>query len=254
MLNIDQYLAALQSDSALLAAAAREAGPDAALPPCPEWVMRDLVLHIGEVQRWCGALVRHALMNPAEQTEEYLGALPGDDDLVSWFEDGARALTATLRSADPELRCFTFLEDAPAPRLFWARRQAHEVAMHRVDAESALGRDTGFTADMAADGIDELLTGFAPRKRTQLRSDVPRRLLIAPDDTAATWLVTISDQPAVTKRLAVRSAADADCTVGGASSDIYEALWNRQGTERLGIAGDAAVLALFRDGVQIRWS
>lgn len=252
-MNISRYLDALRSETALLAAAASEAGPDAALPSCPDWVMRDLIHHLGEVQRWSAAVVRGSITNPAGLPHDFLGTMPDDEALVDWLAAGAAALVTALRDAEPDLACFAFLEDSPPPRVFWARRQTHEVGMHRVDAELALARNSGFAADMAADGIDELLTGFAPRKRTPLRSDVPRRLLIAPDDGPAAWLVTISDQPVVTERLATR-ASDADCTVTGASSAIYEALWNRRDTEGFSIDGDADVLALFRSGVQIRWS
>ena len=252
-MNVDQYLDAIRSETELLAAAARAAGPDAALPSCPDWVMRDLIHHLGEVQRWSAAMVRDSLANPSELPRDFLGEMPDDEALVDWLAAGAAALVTALRDADRDLACFTFLEDSPPSRVFWARRQAHEVGMHRVDADLALGRNIGFTADMATDGIDELLTGFAPRKRTPLRSNVPRRLLIAPDDSPTAWLVTISDQPVVTERLATR-ASDADCTVTGASSAIYEALWNRRDAEGFSLNGDAAVLALFRSGVQIRWS
>ena len=64
-MNVDQYLDALRSESALLAAAASEAGLDAALPSCPNWVMRDLIHHLGEVQRWSAAVVRGSITNPA---------------------------------------------------------------------------------------------------------------------------------------------------------------------------------------------
>ena len=43
-----------------------------------------------------------------------------------------------LRSAPADLDCFTFLP-AESARHFWARRQAHETAIHRVDAENAAG-------------------------------------------------------------------------------------------------------------------
>jgi hypothetical protein len=75
-------------------------------------------------------------------------------------------------------------------------------------------------------------------------------LQIAPTDSAAVWSVTISDQPVVT----VRTGGNAQCTARGISSDLYQALWNRQGTENLTIDGDVTVLELFRDNVKIRWS
>ena len=59
-----------------------------------------------------------------------------------------------------------FLRDSPAPREFWARRQAHETTIHRADAVAAgLGRrprsaELDLDPAFAVDGLDELLTGF----------------------------------------------------------------------------------------------
>ena len=59
------------------------------------------------------------------------------------------AVEDTLRTADPAVRCWTFLP-APSPLAFWARRQAHETAIHRADAQLAAGPVTPFAADFAA--------------------------------------------------------------------------------------------------------
>ena len=250
-MTLDDYLAELESNAVLIGAMALEAGADAAITTCPGWVMRDLVLHTGEVHRWAAAIVRGGVTNPStDLAVDYLGELPNDDDLVDWFVAGATALVATLGHADPGANYFTFLKDPPSPFMFWPRRQALETAMHRIDAESALARNTGMSTPLATDGIDEILTGFAPRKHTPLHSESPVVLQIAPTDSDAVWSVTISNEPVVT----VRTGGDADCTARGLSSDLYQALWNRQGTEHLTIDGDAAVLQLFCDSVKIRWS
>ncbi len=47
---------------------------------------------------------------------------------------------------------------------------------------------------------------------------------------------------------------DAACTVTGAAGDLYLALWNRAGPDGLEIEGDASVLGLFLDRVNVRWS
>ncbi len=251
IINLDDYLAELNANAAQIAALALEAGASAAVTTCPGWAIRDLVRHTGEVHRWATAIVRDGVSNPAKELPaDYLGALPNDDDLIDWFTSGANALATTLRHADPTAFYFTFLANPPSPLLFWARRQALETAMHRIDAESALGRNTGLSSELAADGIDELLTGFAPRKHTPLRSESPVVLHIAPTDSVAAWRITISDQPVV----AMRTGGEADCSASGLSSDLYQTLWNRQGTEKLTIEGDPTVLELFRDNVKIRWS
>ena len=45
------------------------------------------------------------------------------------------------------------------PASFWARRMAHETAVHRADAEIAVGRAPVIDTAIAVDGIDEWL-GF----------------------------------------------------------------------------------------------
>ena len=39
--------------------------------------------------------------------------------------------------APVDLEAFVFLNDAPAPRQFWARRQCHETTIHAVDMSGA---------------------------------------------------------------------------------------------------------------------
>ena len=151
---------------------------------------------------------------------------------------------------------FTFLNDAPPARMFWARRQLHETEMHRVDAESAAGAFTPFEPASAEDGVDEMLTGFAPRKHTPLHADGAHTLGIELTDSPRRWRMTISEEPPRTDRLAAGddSLAGADCTVSGTAADMYRALWNRVDGNVLAVRGDRSVLDLFRSSVKIRWS
>ena len=111
--------------------------------------------------------------------------------------------------------------------------------MHRVDAESALGRCTPFAPDIAVDGIDEFLTGFLPRSRSPLHAETPRILRVAPEYSDRRWTVSISTEAPVT----VRDAdTDADCVVTGSASDIFLALWNRAPLEVLQVTGDRGVI------------
>lgn len=162
---------------------------------------------------------------------------------------------AELEKAPADLACWTFLP-APSPLAFWARRQAHETAVHRVDAESAAGPAGGFAVPtptdpaFAEDGIAELLTCFTPWPHGRLRSERPRTLLVRPTDRPAAWLVTISQDPVVV----TEGAGPADCTVGGPAHDLYLMLWNRLPADRIQASGDLSVLDLWQDGSPIRWS
>jgi uncharacterized protein (TIGR03083 family) len=249
-MDLNGYLAVLATEATALAAAAQEAGLDADVPTCPGWTVQDLVLHLGEVHRWATAAVASKATKLGDVPADSRGPLPEAADTIDWFCRGAITLRDTLAAADPTVECAAFLTDPATPRLlFWARRQTMETTVHRVDAESALGRCTALAPDVALDGIDEFLTGFLPRSRTPLRADAPHCLQIAPAYTDRRWTVSISSEMPVTER----RAADANSTVSGTASDIYLALWNRASLDNLTIEGDPTAIDLLRDSIHIRW-
>jgi uncharacterized protein (TIGR03083 family) len=250
-----EHIGALERDGVLLATAADQAGLGTVVPPCRPWRVRDLLRHLGFVHRWAAGYVSQAreemVDGPGE--DELLLAGPGDAELLGWFRDGHAELVRALRSADPRLRCWTFLP-APSALAFWARRQAHETAIHRADAESAAGEvaTAGFPAPFAADGIDELIMGFWARGRA--RADQASSLQIRATDTGAEWLVELGAGTAARRR-----AAAADCTLAGPASDLYLLLWNRpprdgQDADRVTVGGDPGVLRLWQDLMKVRWS
>jgi uncharacterized protein (TIGR03083 family) len=160
-MDINEHIDALRHHGRLLADAAGRAGLDAAIPPCPAWQVKDLLRHTGYIHRWAARHITECpdavLDGPAE--EDILRGGAADPDLLDWFRAGHAALVETLSTADPGLVCATFM-DAPSSLAFWARRQAHETAIHRADADSASGIRPEYDPEFAADGIDELITGF----------------------------------------------------------------------------------------------
>ncbi len=257
-MEISKHIEALGDAGRRLSAAAAEAGPDAAVPSCPDWVVRDLVRHQGGVHRWAASIVGTPRTEPWNvDLDEVVGTWPDDADLLPWFGAGVEALTKVLTQADPDLTCWAFLP-APSPLAMWARRQAHETSVHGVDAELAARRPvTPFPADFAADGISELLEGFVPRGG-RLRSDQARTLRVRCADVAADWLVSIGpDQVQTTSGKGREDGGDAgsaDCEVTGTAEDLYLALWNRRQPDCLQLSGDRGVLDLFLNRVNIRWS
>ena len=211
--------------------------------------MRDLLRHVSGVHRWTTAHVVTRRGEPFPKHEEAAFFAPVDDDkLLGWFREGHRALVDALATADESLTCWTFLP-APSPLAFWARRQAHETAIHRVDAESATATVTYCDAAFAADGIDELLTGFFGRRRGRLVADPPLSMAVVPTDIDTAWTFYI--EPA--GRRVVGGEQPADLTIVGPASEIYLLLWNRTGAERLELRGDRAVLELWRARATVTW-
>ncbi|HYA00761.1 MAG TPA: maleylpyruvate isomerase family mycothiol-dependent enzyme [Candidatus Binatia bacterium] len=249
-MEIAEHIAHLQDNGERLARAALAAGLDAPVPSCPGWDVRALVRHIGGVHRWATLYVAGGRMTPttAEEDAAIFSAV-GDGELLAWFGRGHSGLVTALRESDADLLCWTFLA-APSPLAFWARRQAHETAIHRVDAEIAAGWSVACPPDLAADGIDELLCGFLSRPRGRLVSDPPVTLSVWTDDTDDGWTMSIEPDRRVVSR---DVQGDADCRLSGPASDLYLLLWNRQaGDDSVRVEGDRRVLDLWRERAAIR--
>ena len=240
----------LAEEGARVVAAIERGEPDAVVPSCPEWTLRQLVHHTGGVQRWATRVVSERRVEPVdEELEAVAGGWPADEDLAAWFRAGHALLVDALRSAPEDLECWAFLR-AASPLEFWSRRQLHETTIHRVDAELASGSVSGIAAEHATDGIDELLTGFLPRRSSRLKPEVPRTIAVQATDADAAWLVTAGPDGASTERV----RADADVVLRGNAADLYLLLWNRRSVDGLDVSGDQSLLDLWRSNVQVRWS
>ena len=177
-------------------------------------------------------------------------------DLVRYYDEGLGHLIAALRDAPPDLEAMTFLKDAPAPREFWARRQAHETTIHMVDAQSALlGRvpstdEAGISSTFAADGLDELLRGFFTRGKSKLFDGKPFVAVVAADDIDRRWVLRVDE------RLSVDAGEDdvddADARLSGSAVALYLALWNRG--DEIEVRGRLDVLDRWHDTQRVTWS
>jgi uncharacterized protein (TIGR03083 family) len=248
-MEIAEHIAHLGDEGELFARAAEAAGLDAPVPTCPEWKVRDLVRHLSGIHRWATSYVVSGDPRPKGEEEDtrFFAGVP-DGELLDEYRRGHAGLVSALLVAPPELGCWTFLA-APSPLAFWARRQAHETTIHRVDAEAAGGTESRCAADVAVDGIDELLAGFFARPRGRLVADPPVVLAVRTGDTGDAWTIRIEPE----RRVVTSGAGEADCTVSGLASDLYLLLWNRrEPDERLTVKGDRGVLDLWRARAVIR--
>ncbi len=234
-----------------MADAAEAAGLDAKVPTCPDWRVRDLLRHTGGVHRFAAAIVGGRLTK-RPRGEEHAAIVrdwPEDDDgLLPWFRDGHARLVDVLGAADLDTECWSF-QPAPSPVEFWARRQAHETTIHRIDAEAAGRGATPVSAGFAADGVDEILRHFFTSRNPQVTAEPPRTLAVRAVDTGDAWLVTIGPDGVDT----ARGYGMADCTVTGNAGDLYTLLWNRRGATGLTVTGDASVLELWRTRAHVIW-
>lgn len=258
-MEITEHIDALRLHGTLLADAAERAGLDAPVSPCEPWLVRDLLRHTGYIHRWAARHIteRPASVLPGPPEAEILKEGPADPELLAWFRAGHAALVQTLSTADPALECATFMA-APCPLAFWARRQAHETAVHRADAESAVGLLPAYPAEFAADGIDELIMGFAARTKYRPVTDAESgRLRVLAADTGDAWSVDAHDgrmQPRRDNGEDLTGDAAAS-TVSGPASGLYLFLWHRADAARAGVTvtGDPDLLDCWQSSVRVRW-
>ena len=183
---------------------------------CPGWTVRDLVVHVGSIERW----VVHAVREQELLRDE--PPWPGTD-LPSWYEDGAADLLRVL-DADPATPAATFAPDKSIG--FWQRRQVHEHRIHRWDLERALGPAEPLDPQLAHDGLDEVATMFWPRQVRLGRAVMPTRgLRVSTTDTSGTWVF----------------GDTAVATLRGPAADLLLVLMHRYGADSdlLAWSGDA---------------
>ena len=237
-LAFDEYVAAIRTETAAMLAAATRAGLGARVPSCPDWDVAGLLEHIGGVHRWATATVAAGAADSPAGMEI---VAPPPADRPDWVEAGAAALVDALTTAGPSAPAWSWTGDRTAG--FWARRQAHETAVHRVDAELAAGAVTPVPASLAADGIDELFTMMAPRPVEPATVAATGTMHVHRTDGDGEWLVRLTDEGIVV----AREHAKGDVAVRGGASDLLLFLYNRASDEPLEVFGDVAQAQRWRD-------
>ena len=153
--SIERFYAEISASTAMLASIIDGADLTKAVPTCPDWTLRQLATHVGRAHRWAAEIVatRSAEFIPFRAVPD--GRIPDDPAWhAGWLREGAERLITTVREAGAA-PVWAFARLRPAS--FWARRMAHETAVHRADAEIATGRTPVIDTAIAVDGIDEWL-------------------------------------------------------------------------------------------------
>jgi uncharacterized protein (TIGR03083 family) len=242
------------------AAARRAAGTPTApeVPSCPEWVMTDLVLHLGMVHRLVARVIGERMQQPPARgdwswlglAEEWAGWLPPGRAprqdpvparLLDWFGAGAARLAECFRAAEPGEQVWTWSPDHSVG--FWQRMQAIEAAVHRWDAENALkaaGSLNPLNPALAADAIGQTFEVMAPMRRAMAQAPAGQgeRFAFRRTDGPDTWAVRFDGE-------AVRLGDDGgqpDIEISGTASDLALFLWERPVTGQLDVRGDSSLL------------
>ncbi|MGH9133733.1 MAG: maleylpyruvate isomerase family mycothiol-dependent enzyme [Ilumatobacteraceae bacterium] len=217
-------------------AAAIDRGPlDAQVAACPGWDVARLAAHLGSVHRWATRAVIEAA------PPDTIPRPDTDTDWSAWLREGAGALIEALESADLDAPTW---HPFPVDRVgrVWPRRQAHETAVHRWDAEAAIGAPSPIDAQLASDGIDEYFEIVVPRLGVREHLELPDGSFhVHCTDVPGEWLVERADGAL----RVVREHAKGDAALRGPAEAVLLRLWNRASplAGQLDQVGDAAVAA-----------
>ncbi len=213
----------------------------APVPTCPGWSLADLAEHTGIIHRWAAEMVRR--LSPERLDRERMDVpVPEPAARPDWLTDGGAHVVAAFRAADPAAPMWAWGADQHAR--FWPRRMLHETTVHRADAELALGRDAVISADVAVDGIDELLENlpYAARFRPHVKElrGAGESLHFHCTDTDGEWIIRL-DADGFTYE---REHAKGTVAVRGPAADLLLLLYGRRPPDdpRVERFGDEALL------------
>jgi uncharacterized protein (TIGR03083 family) len=165
MLGLERYFVEFDAETARLAGLLHDTDVQQPVPTCPGWTLEHLSAHVGRGHRWAADIVRRRLLEPIPLQEVVVPAHA--DERSEWLVAGARALADAVRAVGPEQPVWTWQADRSAG--FWLRRMLHDEVVHRFDAELALGIEGDLAADLAADGVSDLLNTVATLSKPELR-------------------------------------------------------------------------------------
>ncbi|MEV8633666.1 maleylpyruvate isomerase family mycothiol-dependent enzyme [Streptosporangium sp. NPDC051023] len=250
-LSHDRYCAEIVTQADLLRSAVAGADLTAPVPSCPDWNLGQLLRHIGYGHRWAEEIVRTRAAGPP--SDEPLRDLSGHTDedpaeLDPWLAEGAAQLADTLRTAGPGAEVWVPLPGEGTT--FWARRFAHETAIHRADAALAAGVEFTLEKEVALDTLNEWMElGSLPQ---MFEFHPERRELLGPGRTihlhatdvepgaGAEWLVDLTGDVIVCRRAHEKAAV----AVRGPLTSLLLVVYRRRPArgEGIDVTGDAQLL------------
>lgn len=245
----DFWIGALRTEGPAFAAAIAEAPADAPVLSCPGWTVTDLTRHLASVYRWVHGNVSANSVTPPPLRSELVEPTPDETDLQLW-QQAYDELMVRFDVLDPEAPAWNW---APQPKKagFWPRRMAHETALHRWDAQLAIGAGDPIETKLAADGVSEVLDTCLPAGRRPDHGQWHGVVHLSASDAGQEWFLRLRGEGvALLDTATIFDDRDhhARVQVVGTASDLLLALWGRVSFDTLAVTGERALLAGLRTG------
>ena len=235
-MDYEAHIAAFERELDAFATAV-DAGPlDADVPTCPDFDVEALATHVGGLLGFWS----HVLAEGAGRPKPDVHEVPTAAGRGPWLRELGTLVVAELRADTATSPAWSWYEPDQTAG-FWARRAAHELAVHRVDAQSARDGIEPIDAALAVDGIDELL--LLASLRDEVPTDGRTIHLHGTDRDDAEWLVTFTSDGLQVER----THAKGDLALRGAVSDLELLLYQRPIAGDVERFGDTTLLDAFHD-------
>ncbi len=237
-LTYDEHVAAVRRESAAFAAALRAGPMDATVPSCPEWTVTDLATHVGQFAGFWS----HVLCDGTGRSKPAMPEPPEQAALADWFEELAAGLVTELTATAPATEVWTWVDEDDTAS-FVARRSAHELAIHRIDAQLAHGVHEPIEPALAADGIDEtfLMVNYAAGHSGRNGATLHLHGTDDPAPEPHEWLVTFGED-AISM---THEHGKGDAAIRAHVSDLELLLYQRPPVGEVEVFGDPELITAF---------
>ena len=256
-LEHDRYCDEVVNQTDLLSDVVAGTDLSVTVPTTPDWSLEALLRHIGGNLRSLEQAVRTGtpVTEPERQVPGHGGPAGHDPAaLTAWLAEAAQRCAGTLRAAGPAAEAQVWVFQWPT--LWWARRAANDLVVHRADAAGAVGAGYRVAPELAADAIDELLWLMsAPAVATspamaELRTREGSIHLHATDPGfPAEWLIELGPDGFRWRRDHDRATV----AVRGPLDDLLRVFHRRlpADSDRVEVVGDAELLRFWLDRVSL---
>lgn len=221
------------------------------VPSTPEWNATDLLLHLGSIQRRIAQMLQTGQSPNRDDTSFlnlspeflgwYTGKAPSDQPvpavLIEWFREGAEKVANGLEKLEPGQQDGQNRGPFSNPWLFMAQ----ETALHRWDAQGAIGAQQPIEAEFALAAINYYFDMIVPLRRRYSKAEPLDSTLtyhFHRTDGEGEWLLKLAPEGATVEH----THAKGDVAVRGSASDLLLFLYHRLPASQLATFGEPALL------------